>query len=97
MHPLIKVLIGLVLLVAPLALYAYDFMKVSPIQITLLGKTIKLTPLASLWTVLQGSVPPFVALIGLFIVWLELDEWRIEKELKKEEMKEKKEKKAKKK
>jgi flagellar biosynthesis component FlhA len=45
---------------------------------------------ASLWTVLQGIIPPFVLVIGLFIIWLELDEWRIEKELKEEEKKEKK-------
>jgi hypothetical protein len=38
-------------------------------------------------------LPPFLMLIGLFIVWLELDEWRIEKELKAEEKKRKKKKK----
>jgi flagellar biosynthesis component FlhA len=45
---------------------------------------------ASLWTMLQGVIPPFVLVVGLFIIWLELDEWRIEKELKEEEKKEKK-------
>lgn len=38
-------------------------------------------------TVVKGVLPPFVFLIGLFIVWLELDELRIEKELKAEERK----------
>jgi len=35
-------------------------------------------------TVVKGIVPAFVFLLGLFIVWLELDELRIEKELKTE-------------
>ncbi len=34
------------------------------------------------YLVAKGIVPPFVALLGLFIMWLELDELRIEKELK---------------
>jgi len=38
-------------------------------------------------TVVNGLLPPFVAVIGLFIVWLELDELKIESELKKEERK----------
>jgi len=93
-HPLVKVLIGLVLLVLPLALYIYDFVNTGAVvDISLLGKNLELRPLSSLWTVLQGSIPPLVALIGLFIVWLELDEWRIERELKAEEEKEKKKKK----
>ena len=38
-------------------------------------------------TVLKGIVPVMVFLLGLFIVWLELDEMRIEKELASEERK----------
>ena len=92
-HPLVKVLIGLVLLVLPLVLYVYDFVNPGPVvQLNVAGKNLELSPLRSLWIVLEGSIPPFVALIGLFIVWLELDEWRIEKELKAEEEKEKKKK-----
>ena len=34
------------------------------------------------YAVVKGIVPPFVALLGLFIMWLELDELRIEKEMK---------------
>ncbi len=33
------------------------------------------------YIVVKGIVPPFVALLGLFIVWLELDELRIEGEM----------------
>jgi hypothetical protein len=38
-------------------------------------------------TVVKGIVPVTVFLLGLFIVWLELDELRIEKELSSEERK----------
>lgn len=97
MNPLVKIFIGLVLLGAPLALYAYDIMTPGPVvQFQLMGRTISLSPVRAFLTVLEGSVPPFLALIGLFIVWLELDEWRIEKELKREEEKEEKSKKKKK-
>ena len=89
MHPAIKMLIGIILLVVPLGFYAYEFMYGE--QFSILG--IRIYLLKSLWTVLQGIIPPFVILIGLFIIWLELDEWRIEKELKTEEKKEKKRKK----
>jgi hypothetical protein len=82
-------LIGIILLVVPLGFYAYEFMGYG--QFSILG--IRIYLLKSFWTVLQGIIPPFVILIGLFIIWLELDEWRIEKELKTEEKKEKKKKK----
>ncbi len=32
-------------------------------------------------TIINGGLPPLIFLIGLFVVWLELDELRIEKEL----------------
>ena len=31
--------------------------------------------------IVNGGLPPLIFLIGLFVVWLELDELRIEKEL----------------
>lgn len=48
-------------------------------------------------TVLNGAIPIFVILLGVFIVWLEWDEWKIERELAKEEKKLEKEKKRRKK
>jgi hypothetical protein len=36
-------------------------------------------------TVVNGALPSLVFLLGIFIVWLELDELRIEKELATEE------------
>jgi len=89
MHPLAKLLIGIILLIVPLGLYAYEFMYGA--QFSILGVNLNL--LRALWTVLQGMIPPFLIVIGLFIIWLELDEWRIEKELKAEEKKAKKKKK----
>ena len=41
--------------------------------------------------VLTGVIPPFLILLGLFVVWLEVDEMKAEKELKREEEKAKKE------
>ena len=87
MHPLGKMLIGIILLLVPLGLYAYEY--------TVGSVHPRLNLLSSLWTVIQGIIPPFLMLIGLFVIWLELDEWRIEKELKAEEEKEKKKKKKK--
>lgn len=88
MNTMIKLLIGVVLLIGPLVMYAYELMN------NMRG-LFGLTLLRSLGIVLQGTIPPFIALIGLFIVWLELDEWRIEKELKKEEEEEAKQEKPK--
>ncbi|MBU5689850.1 MAG: hypothetical protein QXM68_03040 [Candidatus Aenigmatarchaeota archaeon] len=97
MNPWLKILIGLVLLGLPLALYAYDIMTPGPVvTFNILGRDIQLSPVRAFLTVLEGTVPPFLALIGLFIVWLELDELRIERELKQEEEEEEKPKKKKK-
>jgi len=91
MHPAIKMLIGIIFLIVPLGLYAYEFMYGEHFLIP--GTNINVYLLKSLWTVLQGIIPPFFIVIGIFIIWLELDEWKIEKELKTEEKKEKKKKK----
>jgi hypothetical protein len=90
MHPAGKLLIGLILLVVPLGLYAYEFMYGT---MTIPGTGIRLHLLSSLWSIIQGIIPPFLIVIGLFIIWLELDEWRIERELKIEEKKAKRKKK----
>jgi len=88
MNPLVKVFLGVILLVTPLALYAYEFLYHT--NFTIMG--IELNLLGSLWVMIQGIVPLGLMLVGLFIVWLELDEWRIEKELKSEEKKKSKKK-----
>ncbi len=80
----IKVLIGLILLAIGLGLFAdssgLGFWK-SVTGIDWLG---------SFLTVLAGVIPIFLILLGLLIIWLEVDEIKMEKELKKEEKKESK-------
>jgi len=90
MHPLGKMLIGIILLLVPLGLYAYEYTTGTK---TIYGVHVPL--LSSLKTVLLGIIPPFLIIIGLFIIWLELDEWRIEQELKTEEKKAKRKRKKK--
>lgn len=38
-------------------------------------------------TVLNGVIPIIVIVIGILIAWIEVDEWKIEKELEKEKAK----------
>lgn len=88
MHILLKLLIGLILLVVPVGLYAYEFMyPQQQLYLPVINRELNL--LNSLFIVLQGMVPPFFILVGIFIIWLELDEWKIERELKVEEKKKK--------
>jgi len=68
MHPIVNIVIGAVLLIAAIA-YVY-------------------TDMYGAWgdflTVVNGIVPAFVALMGVFIIWLELDELKVRGELKSE-------------
>lgn len=41
-------------------------------------------------TVVNGMTPPFVGLIGLFIIWLELDELKVKREVQASSRKDKK-------
>ena len=82
MHGAVKVIIGLVLIIIGLGLLAN-------------GTLFDITTLGTFWlknflVTLTGVIPPFLIVIGLFVVWLELDEMKAEKELKAEEKKEKK-------
>ena len=87
MHAMIKVLLGLVLIGVGLALFVdsvYPMVDIPVISnIDWLGNFIVL---------LTGFIPPFLIIIGLFVVWLEIDEIKAEKEIRAEEKKEKKEK-----
>jgi len=69
MHPIGKIIIGLILMGG--SVYAVMYYP-------------EWRLLEAFKTVIKGIVPAFIFLIGLFIVWLELDELRIEKELKTE-------------
>ena len=68
MNPIVNIIIGAVLLVAAVA-YVY---------------TNQYGAWGDLLTVVNGIVPAFVALVGVFIVWLELDELKVRRELKSE-------------
>lgn len=84
MHPILKILIGLLLIVGGAYWVFYGIG--SSVLASFLGVTPN-TPLVDFLVLVSGGVPPFLALIGLFVVWLEWDEWKIEKELMKEERK----------
>ena len=75
MHPLAKALVGVVLVVASL----YYIIQGIPGLLK--------PALTDVLVVLNGSIPLFILLLGIFIVWLEWDEWKIEQELKREERK----------
>jgi hypothetical protein len=82
----IKLLIGFLLIIGSVAWIAR-----APSFAVLLSKVGINVPtnsaLNDFLTVLNGAIPPLVFLLGVFIVWLEIDEWRIERELEKEEKK----------
>jgi hypothetical protein len=81
MSALIKLLVGAVLMVAAV----WWVVQGSDILIQRSG-------LIDLVSLLNGGIPLGIFLIGIFVVWLELDEIRIEREIKAEEKKSKKKK-----
>ncbi len=70
MHSIVKILFGAILLVGSI-FYMY------PSQYTA-----QFGAWGDFLTVINGMIPPFVALMGLFIIWLELDEMKVKRELK---------------
>jgi hypothetical protein len=92
MNAAVKLLIGLIFIAIGLALFIDS---VYPIMGTV--GTLGINWFNNFIIVLTGVIPPFLILLGLFVVWLEVDEMKAEKELKKEEEKEKKEEKSRKK
>jgi hypothetical protein len=75
MHPLAKALIGVLIVVLSVAYIAVGIPGlVKPAWQDVL-------------TVLNGGLPLLFILIGIFIAWLEWDEWKIERELAMEEKK----------
>lgn len=76
---MIKVLVGAMMMVGTIAAVVYS-----------MGNNVEILGIAipNLWvafkTVVLGIIPALVFILGLFIVWLELDELRIEGELKEE-------------
>ena len=66
MHPIFKILIGAILVIFTVGYFIEDVYGAR----------------RDFLTVVNGTVPAFIGLIGLFIIWLELDEWKIEKSIK---------------
>lgn len=78
MNPAIKIIIGLILIIAGLTLFIDE---ITPVISQFKG--IPARPwLSSFITVLQGIIPAFLIIVGLFVVWLESDELKSEKEIK---------------
>ncbi len=81
MHAAVKVLIGFILIAIGLGLFLNSVIELPAVgsflsQVDWLGNFVIL---------LTGFIPPFLILIGLFVVWLEVDEMKAEKELRMEE------------
>ncbi len=87
MHPALKILIGFVFIAIGLGLFVDSLM---PNPIT------GIQWITNFVIVLTGFIPAFLILIGLFVVWLEVDELKVQKEIEEEEEKEKKKAKKKK-
>jgi len=94
MGALLKIVIGLILILVGLGLFV-NSPGVMPMKavndIPYLGWLLNRDWLGSFITILQGFIPAFLVLVGLFMVWLEADELKMQKELEKEEKAEKKE------
>lgn len=80
MHAAVKVLIGFILIAIGLGLFLN-----SVVQLPLVGEFAGRFWLDNFLVLLTGFIPPFLILIGLFVVWLEVDELKAEKELRMEE------------
>ena len=92
MNAAVKLLVGLIFIVIGLGLFIDS---VYPILGTV--GTLGINWFNNFIIVLTGVIPPFLILLGLFVVWLEVDEMKAEKELRKEEEKSKPEEKPKRK
>ena len=92
MNAAAKLLVGLVFIVVGLGLLID-----SVIPILGVVGTLGINWFNNFIIVLTGIIPPSLILLGLFVVWLEIDDMKAEKELKREEEKAKKEEKTEKK
>ena len=77
----LKVLIGLILVIVGLGLFVDEMYPIVGLGINWIS---------NLFIVITGIIPVFLILLGLFIMWLEVDELKAQKEIEKEEKKEEK-------
>jgi uncharacterized membrane protein YciS (DUF1049 family) len=82
MHAVVKILLGLVFIAIGLGLFVDS---VTPIFGT--TGTWGIDWLTNFIIVLTGTIPALLILLGLFVVWLEIDEVKAEREIKAEEKK----------
>lgn len=87
MHAAVKVLIGFVLFLIGLALFVDALYPILGTSNYFPGDW-----LTNFIVVLTGVIPIFLIILGLFIVWLETDELKTQKEIREEEKKSKKKK-----
>lgn len=78
----LKVLVGLILVIIGLGLFVDDIYPIVGLGINWIS---------NLFIVITGIIPLLLILLGLFVMWLEIDELKAQKEINKEEKKEKKE------
>ena len=81
MHPALKILLGFIFIAIGLGLFVDSIM---PNPVT------GVQWVTNFIILLTGFIPPFLILIGLFVVWLEIDELKVQREIEEEEKKEKK-------
>ena len=79
---LVKIIIGVVLVVVAVWWIFWGSSYIQPLKDW--SFVTNRPALADLITLLNGGIPPFLALIGLLIVWLEWDSFKIQKELSEE-------------
>lgn len=84
MHAAVKVLLGLILIAIGLGLFVESLSPFLGIPIIS-----NIDWIGNFVILLTGFIPPFLILIGLFVVWLEIDEIKAEREIRAEEEKEK--------
>lgn len=87
MAGLVKIIIGAILVIVSVWWVFSGSSYIQPLKVS--SFVTSRPALADFITMVNGGLPPFVALVGLLIVWLEWDNLKIQKELSEEEKKKK--------
>ncbi len=92
MDAFIKIIVGAILILVGLGLFLDSAGMPQLVPDIMVGKYNlgNIDWLGNFFDLVTGFIPPFLILIGLFVVWLELDEMKLQKELKTEEKSERK-------
>jgi hypothetical protein len=87
MHAALKVIVGLILILIGLGLFVESIPELA------MGTYTGINWLSNFVIVVTGVIPIFLIVVGLFVVWLEVDEMKAQKEIKAETKKPEKKKK----